>query len=132
MDSGSPDFWVDSTLTPVAQRTGAPMYDPSKSKTASVWNGYTFKICYLAPGCAEGLVYKELVQMGDLAIINFALEVATSDTEGLGAQTSGIFGLSPVSFNSISPAKQNTWFATVAPYLQCTSYNITSPLTSHL
>ncbi len=118
MDTGSPDFWLLSNQVPADKRGGAPLYDPSKSSSSSLLNGYTFSICYEGNVCLSGNVYTDIIQLGSLAVAGFPVEAAQVVAGKDNGVTSGVFGINLDPLEQAKPTKLGAWFPTVKPYLK--------------
>ncbi|OHF01651.1 endothiapepsin [Colletotrichum orchidophilum] len=127
-DTGSSDLWVFSTSTPASERNGQTVYDPSKSTTASRLSGATWSISYGDGSSSSGIVYKDTVTVGGLAISGQAVEAATtvSDSFTTESDLDGLLGLGFSNGNTVGPVQQTTFFDTAKSKLD--SYVFTADL----
>lgn len=113
-DTGSADLWVFSTEMPASESSGHALYTPSKSTTSKQLSGYTWDISYGDGSGARGNVFDDKVVIGSVTATTQAVEAATSVSSEFVQDTSdGLVGLAFSSINTVSPNKQNTFFATV-------------------
>lgn len=68
--------WVFSSELPASQSNGHSVYNPSRSSTAKLKSGYTWKIQYGDGSGASGNVYTDTVKVGTTTVTNQAVELA--------------------------------------------------------
>ncbi|CAF9914284.1 MAG: hypothetical protein HETSPECPRED_001940 [Heterodermia speciosa] len=119
-DTGSADFWVFNTQLSAAQTKGHSVYDPTKSSTFRPMPFSTFKIQYGDKSGASGNVGKDTVSVGSATVPQQAIELANQVTQSFVQDTDsdGLMGLGFMKGNTISPAKQDTFFGNIAPTLK--------------
>ncbi|RYC60321.1 hypothetical protein CHU98_g5884 [Xylaria longipes] len=112
IDSGSSDLWVFSTETPLMQLAGQERYNVTKSETAKLEEGATWKITYGDKSYSSGIVYRDTVTLGGVAVKDHAVEVATNVSVQFtrDASTDGLLGLAFSTVNTVKPKQENTWF----------------------
>jgi hypothetical protein len=90
---------------------GQGLYKPSLSSTAQLQPGYTFSIGYGDGSAAEGLVYRDRVEVAGFVANSQAVESATTISSGLTEDPYcwGFLGLGMSSGNTVKPVKQPTF-----------------------
>ncbi|KAL7622716.1 hypothetical protein AAE478_006394 [Parahypoxylon ruwenzoriense] len=118
-DSGSSDLWVFSTEMPAGSVNGQTQYDPSKSSSAEEIQGATWNISYGDGSSSNGVVYKDVVNVGGVSFEGQAVEAATTVSTQFTSDTNndGLLGLAFSSINTVQPTPQKTFFDNVAPNL---------------
>ncbi|EFQ33654.1 eukaryotic aspartyl protease [Colletotrichum graminicola] len=118
-DTGSSDLWVFYSSTPSSERDGQTVYNPSKSRTASLLSGESWSISYGDGSSSSGIVYSDVVSVGGLSVSGQAVEVAqtVSDEFSQDSDNDGLLGLGFSSINTVSPNQQTTFFDTATPQL---------------
>lgn len=113
-DSGANDLGVLSTLdTALAKaKVHPPLYDPSKSSTRKLLQGYTFDQGFGSGYEWSGVVYTDRFQIGSLVIENQAIQVATKEsTQSQDGPRSGAIGFNPDPYGlSTSPKRLPNWW----------------------
>ncbi|CAJ2502184.1 Uu.00g095780.m01.CDS01 [Anthostomella pinea] len=119
VDSGSSDLWVFSTEMPASSVKGQAQYDPSKSSTAKRVQDATWNITYGDNSYSEGIVYKDVVNVGGVSFDAQAVEAATavSQTFTTDANDDGLLGLAFSTINTVQPSQEKTFFDNVASEL---------------
>ncbi|KAI0479972.1 secreted aspartic proteinase precursor [Xylaria cf. heliscus] len=112
LDSGSSDLWVFSTDTPVEQLTTQERYNVTRSTTAKLQEGATWKITYGDHSYSSGIVYRDQVTIGGVTVKDQAVEVATNVSRQFtrDGSTDGLLGLAFNTVNTVKPKQENTWF----------------------
>lgn len=115
-DTGSSDLWVfDMAATGKGFNTAtATGFTPMA--------GATFNISYGDGSNAAGSVGTDTVSIGSATVSNQAVELATSisaefQQEQATDGTDGLLGLAFSSLNTVTPTKQNTFYANIMPSL---------------
>ncbi|KAK7703042.1 hypothetical protein SLS64_009313 [Diaporthe eres] len=110
-DSGSSDLWVFSTDTTASQVAGQYLYSPANSSTAQLQQGYTFSIGYGDGSGAEGLVYRDRVEVAGFVASSQAVESATMVSAEFTDDPYcwGLLGLGMSGGNTVKPQKQLTF-----------------------
>lgn len=86
LDLGSDGFVVESTLIEVdMQTTDYPIYDPNNSTTAQLIDGYSWED-YYGGLTLEGVVYTDVVTMGESSWTNMTMEVVNGEPLGTPVQ----------------------------------------------
>ena len=119
IDTGSADFWVFNTAMHPSISAGHTLYDPSKSSTFELLDGYTFSLSYGDQSRASGSVGTDTVKIGGAVVAAQAIELATTVTSTFqhNSESSGILGLASSSMNTIKPTAQKTFYDNVMSYL---------------
>jgi hypothetical protein len=92
--------WVFSTRLPPSQQNGHTLFDPSKSKTFRVLNGYKWDILYGDGSGASGTVGTDIVTVGGTSVSGQAVEIATNVSSSfLSNVYDGVLGLAFSSIN---------------------------------
>ncbi|KAI0454975.1 secreted aspartic proteinase precursor [Xylaria acuta] len=112
IDSGSSDLWVFSTETPFQELAGQERYNVTKSETAKLVDGATWKITYGDHSYSSGIVYRDEVTLGGVTVKDQAVEVATNVSRQftMDGNTDGLLGLAFSKINTVKPKQENTWF----------------------
>ncbi|KAL9105531.1 MAG: hypothetical protein Q9187_008694 [Circinaria calcarea] len=124
LDTGSADFWVYSSETPLEDgRSNHSYYDPSKSTTSRKLAGYNYSITYGDGSFSSGDVYTDVVDFGGVKFATQSVEAAKIVSPDFlpDPYFDGYFGLGHDGGNQIKPNAQKTFFTNVAP-------SLTSPL----
>jgi hypothetical protein len=110
---------LPANIIAAANAQGTPFYNPVNSISSNPMIGSKWSIHYGDGSAASGTVVTDTVQLGDLTVLNQAVEIATTMSYSLVAQpqSQGILGLGFSSLNTIRPVKQKTW---VLPKVQKT------------
>lgn len=114
--------WVLSTLLPSSLQDDLDdfnLFNPSASKTVKWMQDYTWNVSYSDSTFAQGEVILDTVTIGDFAITNQAIGVA-SDAGGSFLQNNladGIMGLAFSSLNTIRPKTTNIIGDNLAKFL---------------
>lgn len=108
--------WVASDLLPKKEqayvKTGHPLYNVYKSKTARLMSGETFETGYGDGSGSSGPVYRETVTIGGMKINNLRIGVANSlhlgsvDEDDQSRNTDGTLGLGFKKLNTARPTRQ--------------------------
>ncbi|KAL6828712.1 aspartic peptidase domain-containing protein [Trichoderma camerunense] len=119
LDTGSSDLWVFSTDTYPSQVQGQAIYNPGKSNTSSRQSGLSWVIKYGDGSSANGIVYKDRVQIGNTFFNAQAVESAIQVSEDISDDTfsSGILGAAFSAGNTVRPTKQSTYFDNIKSQL---------------
>ena len=111
-DTGSSDLWVFSSELPAADQNGHSIYTPGKSSTSKKLAGETWSITYGDQSSASGDVYSDTVDVGGTTVTGQAVEAAqTISAEFVSGTSDGLLGLGFSSINTVTPDKQQTFFA---------------------
>lgn len=118
-DSGSSDLWVFSTGVPPASVMGQALYNPKKSNTSRRVSGASWEITYGDESTSRGIVYRDTVKIGGIAVKNQAVEAATNVSEQFtrDASNDGLLGLAFSKLNTVTPRQELTWFDNAAKTL---------------
>lgn len=117
-DSGAPNLSIESTLLPPEAQGDVPKYDPSKSSTAQQEPGYTYSECFGSGYCDNGVVYRDVFTVGQIAVTNMHIMVQTNNTEKSYGIRSGNLGLNIDRKGMVTePNRLPTWFETIIPSL---------------
>ncbi|KAI6090650.1 endothiapepsin [Hypoxylon rubiginosum] len=118
-DSGSSDLWVFSSLQPKSSVNGQTQYDPSKSSSAKNVSGASWDISYGDGSSSNGIVFKDVVNVGGVSFDSQAVEAARTVSAQFTSDTNndGLLGLAFSTINTVTPTKQKTFFDNVAPSL---------------
>ncbi|KAM0245354.1 hypothetical protein ACHAP5_005436 [Fusarium lateritium] len=108
MDTGSADFWVQSTDTIYrANPEGpwAPRYKPNSSKTSRRLHDAEWNVEYVDGTHANGVVYLDTLRLGDLELKNTAIQSAQIVAPRFERETelTGIMGLAKSLPSNIDP-----------------------------
>ncbi|KKP00470.1 hypothetical protein THAR02_07415 [Trichoderma harzianum] len=119
LDTGSSDLWVFSTDTYPSQVQGQAIYNPGASNTSSRQNGLSWVIKYGDGTSANGIVYKDRVQIGNTFFDAQSVESAIQVSEDISDDTfsSGILGAASSAGNTVRPTKQKTYFDNIKDQL---------------
>ncbi|KAL6804828.1 aspartic peptidase domain-containing protein [Trichoderma sp. SZMC 28013] len=103
LDTGSSDLWVFSTDTYPSQVQGQAIYNPGASNTSSRQNGLSWVIKYGDGSSANGIVYKDRVQIGNTFFNTQSVESAIQVSADISDDTfsSGILGAAASSGNTL-------------------------------
>ncbi|KAI1496326.1 aspartic peptidase domain-containing protein [Biscogniauxia marginata] len=114
-DSGSSDLWVFSSELPGRSVSGQALYDPSKSSTAEEVQGATWEISYGDSSSSNGIVYRDVVNVGGVEFKSQAVEVATNVSSQFTQDTNndGLLGLGFSTINTVQPKQEKTFFDNV-------------------
>ncbi|KAL7943549.1 aspartic peptidase domain-containing protein [Trichoderma barbatum] len=120
LDTGSSDLWVLSTDTYPSQIQGQPLYNPGASNTSRRQNGLSWLIKYGDGSSANGIVYKDRVQIGNTFFDQQAVESAIQVSEDISDDTfsSGLLGAAASSGNTVRPNKQTTYLDNIKSQLE--------------
>ncbi|PNP54042.1 hypothetical protein THARTR1_05249 [Trichoderma harzianum] len=119
LDTGSSDFWVFSTDTYPSQVQGQAIYNPGASNTSQRQNGLSWVIKYGDGSSANGIVYKDRVQIGNTFFNAQAVESAIQVSADISDDTfsSGILGAAASTGNTVRPTKQKTYLDNIKDQL---------------
>ncbi|KAH6606907.1 aspartic proteinase [Trichoderma cornu-damae] len=119
LDTGSSDLWVLSTDTYPTLIQGQRLYKPAASNTSSLVTGQSWLIRYGDGSSANGIVYKDRVQIGDTFFDQQAVESAIQVSADIGDDTfsSGLLGAASSSANTVRPTKQSTYLDNIKSQL---------------
>ena len=112
-DTGSSDLWVFSSQLPAALQAGHSVYDPAKSNTSRLLQGYSWAVIYGDLSGASGYVYTDTVKVGATTVISQAVEPASyvSPQFQQDLDNDGLLGLAFDSINTVKPVRQKTFFS---------------------
>jgi hypothetical protein len=117
-DAGASTLSVGSTLLPKDQQGSGPIFNVSSSSTAQRIANEVYNITFVGGGGSDGLVYTDTVTVGDLTLQNMPIGLANNHRDQTGdSGRSGNLGLSFAKFQSMAPAQEPTWLATIMPQL---------------
>lgn len=111
LDSGSADLWVwsnklDEKTQAAGKQENVKIFNAQKSSTFKNAQGYTWNITYGDGSGASGTVGTDTVTIGDIAIENQAVELATKVSSSFQNQSSsGLFGLAFGTINTVQPSE---------------------------
>ncbi|KAL7934953.1 aspartic peptidase domain-containing protein [Trichoderma chlorosporum] len=119
LDTGSSDLWVLSTDTYPSQIQGQPLYNPGASNTSQRQNGLSWLIKYGDGSSANGIVYKDRVQIGDTFFDQQSIESAIQVSDDISDDTfsSGLLGAASSAGNTVRPTKQKTYLENIKDQL---------------
>ncbi|KAH7183013.1 aspartic peptidase domain-containing protein [Fusarium flagelliforme] len=108
IDTGSADFWVQSTDTVYRVTTEgpwAPQYKPNASKTSHRVRDAEWEVEYVDGTHADGIVYLDTVRLGDFELKNTAIESAQVVAPRFERETglTGIMGLAKTLPSNVDP-----------------------------
>ncbi|KAJ3577666.1 hypothetical protein NPX13_g2901 [Xylaria arbuscula] len=111
-DSGSSDLWVFSSKMPSSSVQGQAIYDPSKSTSSKEVPGATWNITYGDKSTSGGVVYRDTVTVGKVAVQSQGVEAATQVSQQFtrDANNDGLLGLAFSKLNTVQPKMEPTWF----------------------
>lgn len=114
-DTGSSDLWVFSTDTTKSQTNGQTLYQPAKSSSSKLLDGFKWAIGYGDKSNSRGIVYQDVVQIGSASVVNQAVESAQNVSSQFTADagSSGLLGLANDKGNTVKPTQQQTWFSNI-------------------
>ena len=97
---------------PTSEQANHNIYNPSSSSTAKELSGETWSISYGDGSSASGNVYTDTVVVGGTTVTSQAVEAAeTISSEFAQDESDGLLGLGFSSINTVTPDKQQTFFA---------------------
>ncbi|KAE8447170.1 hypothetical protein EG329_011001 [Mollisiaceae sp. DMI_Dod_QoI] len=119
VDSGTVDLSVMSTFINPAQRGLAPVYDPNRSQTAVLVDGYTWWQQYAGSAPNMGYVVQDTVRVGSLSMTNFTFEVDNvTSLPHITGPPYGNLGFDPdPNGQPTSPKRMPGWLQTVMKFL---------------
>ncbi|EHK15313.1 uncharacterized protein TRIVIDRAFT_196192 [Trichoderma virens Gv29-8] len=119
LDTGSSDLWVLSTDTYPSQIQGQAIYDPNASNTSRRQTGLSWLIRYGDGSSANGIVYKDRVQIGNTFFDQQAIESAIRVSDDISDDTfaSGLLGAAGSAGNTVRPDKQKTYLDNIKDQL---------------
>lgn len=92
-----------------SQQNGVKLFDPEQSTTSEELDGYNWKISYGDNSSASGIVYTDIVQVGNIKVENQCVEVANQASEQFQSQgSSGLVGMAFGNINTVQPQKAKT------------------------
>ncbi|KAF4974031.1 hypothetical protein FZEAL_9024 [Fusarium zealandicum] len=114
-DTGSSDLWVFSSDTYQPDQQGHILYKPGKSKTSKRLSGQTWAIRYGDGTGASGIVYRDVVRVGNTFVRYQAVQSAVEVSDGIAQDkfAHGIMGLAFTSLNTVRPTRQKTYFENI-------------------
>ncbi|KAL6867034.1 acid protease [Trichoderma novae-zelandiae] len=119
LDTGSSDLWVLSTDTypPIVQ--GQALYNSSASTTSRRLPGQSWVIRYGDGSSANGIVYKDRVQIGNTFFDQQAVESAVQISSEISDDTfsSGLLGAASSAANTVRPERQTTYLDNIKTQL---------------
>src|SRR5438132_13653098 len=77
-DTGANDFEVGSTLLPANLTGNDPAYNPNVSTTAHLLHGYTYFVKYVSGFWSSGVVYLDVVTIGNASWSNVPILAMTN------------------------------------------------------
>lgn len=94
-DTGAADTWVFSTDTAESQVMGQDLYDPTKSKTATLVPNASWDVLYGDFSSSGGIVYQDTFTLGGIEMPNMTIESAQEVSSSFTDQKrmSGLVGL---------------------------------------
>lgn len=119
LDTGSADFWLDSTACTTSTCTSVPRYPLTYDSPTFVSinnNETTFTVSYADGTGASGFVARETVDVANVTVANQAFGVVTNSNITLVSEVSGILGLGFSRQSEISTRAANAtpFFSTLA------------------
>ncbi|KAJ3496175.1 hypothetical protein NLG97_g2854 [Lecanicillium saksenae] len=114
-DTGSSDLWVFSNDTKKAEVQGQALYKPGASTSAKLMKGFKWAIGYVDQSGSHGIVYSDVVAVGDASVSGQAVESATDVSASFSKDkgSSGLLGLAYDKGNTVKPTAQKTWFSNI-------------------
>ncbi|KAM0428646.1 hypothetical protein ACHAPT_007010 [Fusarium lateritium] len=108
IDTGSADFWVQSTDTIYRynpEGPWAPQYKPNMSKTSRRLRDATWDVAYVDGSHAHGIVYLDTVRMGGFELNNTAIQSAHIVASRFESNThiTGLMGLAKNLTSNVNP-----------------------------
>ncbi|KAG5982044.1 hypothetical protein E4U55_002392 [Claviceps digitariae] len=112
LDTGSADFWTFSSDTDPQMVQGQALYRPRYSSTSKFLDGDSWSVKYGDGAGASGIVYEDIVQLGNTYFRHQAIESALSVSSDITHDhfVSGIIGLADYSANTVRPSPKRTYF----------------------
>ncbi|KAK1242304.1 hypothetical protein MKX07_000290 [Trichoderma sp. CBMAI-0711] len=119
LDTGSSDLWVISTDTYPPQVQGQTRYNVSASTTAQRLIGESWVIRYGDGSSANGIVYKDRVQIGNTFFNQQAVESAVNISNEISDDSfsSGLLGAASSAANTVRPDRQTTYLENIKSQL---------------
>lgn len=119
IDTGTVDLSLMSTFINPAQRGLAPVYDPNRSSTAVLLNGYTWWQQYAGSAPNMGYVVQDTVRVGSIYLMNFTFEVDNvTALPHITGPPYGNLGLDPdPNGQPTSPKRMPGWLQTVMKWV---------------
>lgn len=124
-DTGAPGFATASTLLPRdKQPHHAPIYNPNASSTAHQRGGYTYSLSYAQNVRSSGVVFQDVVTIGNLTLPDMDIETQTSNNHNQTGNTSPRSGNLGLNFDkggqTTRPERLPTWLQRIMPSLNGT------------
>jgi aspergillopepsin I len=118
-DSGAPNLSIESTLEPPEDQGNIPKYDPTKSSTAQLMEGYTYSECFGSGYCDSGVVYTDVFTIGQIALVGMPIMVQTKNTSPSNGIRSGNLGLNfDKKGMTTVPDRLPSYFQQIMPFLE--------------
>ncbi|KUJ06757.1 acid protease [Mollisia scopiformis] len=119
LDSGTVDLSLMSTFINPAQRGLAPVYDPDRSNTAVLVDGYTWYQQYAGSAPNMGWVVQDEVRVGGIFLTNFTFEIDNVTViPHITSPPYGTLGLDPdPNGQPTSPKRMPGWLQTVMNFV---------------